>query len=437
MRIVEPLFCLLLAACGGDLVAVTEAPTLSPPDPIAGRAAFVTSCAGCHMSRDGWDLAYFGFADSTIVRRALKHVPLQTARDIAAHIRTLQVAPVGRLARPFQPGGTQLADDRAFALQIFGADDWPAEMDAVRLRAFDPRAIPVGLDMPMWSKESSDLDWMPNDSLPGDLLDAQGGAPRYALEAYYADPTLDHLGAAVVALGTAGEEAGPCAFRPKGVDPAACFEVRRWVASLVAVHFLRYGMPDTVDRVFSDTWWDVGDLARKITDERLPEHASIASPWLYMGWTFDQHRILPYLVAGLETRGWSRLATFVMMRSMVEQQEDRVAPYRNLQSAVSLAPAHWAANVLESGLNILIAQINEGNAPKDARVQEAADEIARAFMHAQAKAPAETQELEPLREQLFARLGVTTASANFDRAEDRRRAEDRPPRHRRSRRAAP
>src|SRR5688572_2895560 len=144
MRILEPLFCLLLAACGGDLVAVTEAPTLSPPDPVAGRVAFETSCAGCHMSRDGWDLAYFGFADSTIVRRALKHVPLETARDIAAHIRSLQVAPVGRLARPFQPGGTRLADDRAFAMEIFGADDWPAEIDAAKISTANARSSEIG-----------------------------------------------------------------------------------------------------------------------------------------------------------------------------------------------------------------------------------------------------------------------------------------------------
>ncbi|MFN2420490.1 MAG: hypothetical protein ABR527_03835, partial [Gemmatimonadota bacterium] len=51
-----------------------EPPPAPPADVVAGRAAFTTVCAACHSSRDGFDLAFFGFSDSTIVRRAVFHV---------------------------------------------------------------------------------------------------------------------------------------------------------------------------------------------------------------------------------------------------------------------------------------------------------------------------------------------------------------------------
>src|SRR5687768_9145717 len=95
----------------------------SPEPPLAdvatGRVAFSTVCAACHSSRDGFDLAFFGFPDSTIVRRAVFHVDSAVARDIAAHVRTLGSAGAPRTARIFQPGGVILAGDVAFATSLF------------------------------------------------------------------------------------------------------------------------------------------------------------------------------------------------------------------------------------------------------------------------------------------------------------------------------
>ncbi|NOT07440.1 MAG: hypothetical protein HOP28_04455 [Gemmatimonadales bacterium] len=89
---------------------VSPAPPAPPvADQVAaiarGHTAFESSCASCHASRDGFDLAFFGFGKSNIVRRAVRHVPQSTAEDIAAYIASLGVASRGRSFRIFQPRG--------------------------------------------------------------------------------------------------------------------------------------------------------------------------------------------------------------------------------------------------------------------------------------------------------------------------------------------
>ncbi|HAC06969.1 MAG TPA: hypothetical protein DCF71_14060, partial [Gemmatimonadetes bacterium] len=109
-----------------------------PVSAILGHEAFLAECANCHASQDGFDLAFFSFPDSTIVRRALGHVDAPTADDIVAYIRTLMVDPVGRFEASFQPGGEVLADDLEFAMRLFGADAWPSGMTTADLLAIDP-----------------------------------------------------------------------------------------------------------------------------------------------------------------------------------------------------------------------------------------------------------------------------------------------------------
>ena len=48
---------------------VEEAPDLTDlGDPMAGAVAFQEECASCHASGDGFDLAFFAFTDTTIIR---------------------------------------------------------------------------------------------------------------------------------------------------------------------------------------------------------------------------------------------------------------------------------------------------------------------------------------------------------------------------------
>ncbi|MDH3224372.1 MAG: hypothetical protein OEO23_11700, partial [Gemmatimonadota bacterium] len=119
-------------------------------DPQLGALVFRDSCAGCHTSRDGLDLVTFGYGDATVLRRALGHVDSTAARNILAHLRTLDVppAPGGHRAltpatRLFQPGGRLLADDPAFALELFGEDAWPPGLSTDGLRDLDPRDVAV------------------------------------------------------------------------------------------------------------------------------------------------------------------------------------------------------------------------------------------------------------------------------------------------------
>jgi len=430
MRFFEPMLLMFLACTGGPSSAVGPPPD-PPGNPVAGREAFLASCSGCHSSRDGFDLAYFGYDDSTIIRRARKHVSLQAARDIVAHIRSLNVAPVDdERELIFQPGGRAFGNDVEFALALFGEDRWPVDIDADRLRAMDTRSVVVPLELPAWSNEFDDFDWMPNEPLPTALLEARGGGARTALEAYYATPSLETLREAVLALRAAEQEDGPCVGKPKPEEPVACFEARRWVASLIAVHFLRHGAPQPIDRLYADAWWDVGDLSRKISSD-LPNGVAISTSWLYLGWSLGRtDRILAYIINQLDNRDRRRLATFIMMRTMVDlTPEDRAAPYRKLRGAVEVSPPHWTADVLHSGIEILLEEIEKGNIPRDRALDEAFQAATDAFQVAGSKAPAATAELEPLRQRLILAL----RNAQFQRANREAQVESRRGERRRAR----
>ncbi|HEX9108963.1 MAG TPA: hypothetical protein VF832_17070, partial [Longimicrobiales bacterium] len=150
-------------------------------DAVRGSAAFAASCSGCHASGDGHDLAFFNFTDTTIIRRAVKHVDTLTAYDIVAHIRALGVRPASETVRLFQPGDEVLAGDVAFATRLFGADAWPAALTSAGLAAIDPKTVEVAVPFPHWSDEHANTDWMPDSALPASILDDQGQAARAAI----------------------------------------------------------------------------------------------------------------------------------------------------------------------------------------------------------------------------------------------------------------
>ena len=101
-------------------------------NPVLGQLAFEQSCSGCHASRDGFDLKTFGFSDTTIIRRAVKHVDTATARNIVAYIHGLSAPPNHRELRLFQPKGAPIATDVEFAVALFNRDAWPSDMTTAR-----------------------------------------------------------------------------------------------------------------------------------------------------------------------------------------------------------------------------------------------------------------------------------------------------------------
>ena len=51
----------------------------------------------------------------------------------------------------------------------------------------------VTLDLPVWSSEGFESDWMPAHPLSADVLGVDGGVMQGALDNYYASPTNDGL----------------------------------------------------------------------------------------------------------------------------------------------------------------------------------------------------------------------------------------------------
>ena len=360
------------AACDSTTVPRLDEPPETTANAVAGQIAFLDQCARCHASQDGFDLAFFSFPDSTIIRRALNHVDTTTSLDIVAYIRTLSVDPVGRFDRSFQPGGLQLDDDLSFAMGLFGGDVWPSSLTAEQLAAINPIDVPVALAFPLWSFEETNIDWMPDEPLPDAILDYDGGVARGALAAYYATGTDAWLIQTVGALRSVDRREAnadaPCLTEdPERFRPEACFEVRRWTSSLVAQHMLRSGRSDPIDPVLHDSWWDVGNAARKSLQrgatpiENAEENWAV---WMYMGWAFspDRHASV-YLGNALSRLGLPRHATFVALRAQSARRPESSDPYADLASVARFAPEHWLFEASSFGYRHLIDRLESGDSP--------------------------------------------------------------------------
>jgi len=329
---------LVLWGCGAsDGGAPTGPEPADPPsllgDPRAGEVAFVESCAECHASRDGFDLAHFDFSPFDVIRRAVAHVDSATARDIAAHIEALDAARLRRTVSPFQPGGkirgaqpyfvtSNANDDRDFWTEALGTPGWPAGLTAEALRAIDPRDIPVPLSMPRWSLEGSDEDWMPDVPVPAEIMDYAGGAVRTALAAYYANPTEANLLAVLTPFGEATKGPDLPCWRE---DPVPCFDARRWMASLGAQHYLRSGAGGRVPTEVARVWWDVGEseIALQVLTT-TPEDRDAAfrsgARWMYVAFAQDPEAFREpagYMGTFLRSQGLDRVSLFAALRRMV------------------------------------------------------------------------------------------------------------------------
>ncbi|MDP2956909.1 MAG: hypothetical protein Q8N53_10860 [Longimicrobiales bacterium] len=369
----------LLGGCGDGPLGVIEAPrseavTLaSNAATAAGRAAFTTSCATCHASRDGFDLAFFGFADSTIVRRAVSHVDTSTALQIVQHIRALGVRPVGRSMRPFQV--PTAASDVAFAQRLFGRDAWPEALTERALLALDPKRVAAAVAFPVWSDEATNLDWMPGEPLPPSVQGPPDGAAQKALRAYYAGRTDLRLVRAVGALRQAANNkaTGPCAQSDDGAlaDPAVCFEATRWIAALGAQHALRTNLdlsePVSGSTAVQDAFWDVGQAARRgLVKNKAPIPNAEANwvGWMYLGWVLAPgNHASGYTASGLGRVGLPRHATFVALRSLAARPAESHQPFADLATAAGQAPVGWLPAAYATGISVLEARAVRGWKP--------------------------------------------------------------------------
>lgn len=386
-------------------------PLTRPADAALGRAAFRESCANCHTSIDGFDLAYFGYADSTILRRGTRHVDTLTAHDIVAHIRTISTAAVPRTTRPLQPGGTVAASDADFSIQLFGRDAWPADLTVTQLRAIAPQNVVIALPLPLWSDEASNLDWLPDSVMPDGLLDDAGGQPRTLLAAYHASPTTDNLLRALTALRAAerrsGNPAAPCVFNDAARwKPRECFDARRWQASLVLQHLMRSGMTERIEARMHDTWWDVG-IAAMQGGSRIDYAAENWAAWTYLSWIVDPVRQPSALTAdGLVDLGLRRHATFVALRSLVSRVLTDIEAYADIEAAANVATDAWVHDAVMFGLRALTERVETGDLPRPESRGRARSHVDAALDRACARVTAaQCAELRSYAEPLTARLG--------------------------------
>lgn len=369
----------LIAACS-DVVGSSDI-----GDPVAGRTAFVESCASCHPSHDGLDLAMFAFPDTTIIRRALSHVSEATARDIVAHIRTFDVAPASRDARPFQPGGRVLESDITFAINLFGADAWPADLSAHDLAAIDPRDVAVAIPFPQWSSEADNTDWLSDVPFPESLLDRRPASPtlrtpRTYLDRYYDVWNTSDVTRAVIALRMAvmddRDAAAPCDELSSGHPFArgeperveACFNALRWIASLAAQHALR-NPSEPIPHEFHEIWWDVGNAIGNDSTSPIDQRALNRAAWRFLGWTFApgdiRHNDVVYATDDLAELGLPRHAVFNSLRAMIARESWTRVPYEDAARAVLHAPDSWTYDVLRFGYEYLLSRLEAGIWPDD------------------------------------------------------------------------
>lgn len=402
-------------------IACSEA-GLDPNDPTAvtanvtlGQHAFEQSCAGCHASNDGFDLRTFGFTDTTIIRRASKHVDGATARNIVAYIHTLQAPQNAKSAGLFQPTGNAIAGDIEFAVALFGRDAWPDDMTTAQLASIDPRKIAVAIRMPVWADEESNLDWMPDAALPAGVLDHNGGMARAAIAGYHAAPTIENLTRAVNALKSADRSTSnaqaPCLLDDSvRVRYRECFEVRRWTSTLVAMHMLRNGISGDLGGKLHDVWWDVGNAARKSRSDKSVPIANVNqnwAAWMFLGWSFDPSlHSSSYTGGGFRQLNLMRHATFVALRSQVARPRNSVNVYEDLANAARFAPAAWTVSATSFALRHAQERLDAGERLATAeQLAMAVSDVNTALVEANRKIPASDKlKLQVLAQPVLAKL---------------------------------
>ena len=412
---IAALLTLSVSACTQPTVPGDDNPPLVDlGDPVAGELAFHDECASCHASRDGFDLAHFGYSDTTILRRAVGHVDTTTALDIVAHVRSLGVTRTSRDERIFQPGGELLTGDLDFATRLFGSDAWPDTLTTAGLLALNPRDIPVAVPFPVWSDEQSNRDWMPDAAFPDALLDFGDGEARARLQEYRSTQSVQDLISALQALVASDREDGnpeaPCVDLLDRLEPAACFDARRWVSSFGAQFMLRHNLNASVHNTLHDVWWDIGHVARRTVlsdgfEGEIPDALDNWVTWMYTGWSFEPERHASfYLAAGLARAEMPRHATFHVLRAQVARMEGSVAPYLDAANVPRYGHEPWIMEGLTFAYQHLLERLDAGDRPEDELAQaraevESAYELAEPFVTS-----AEADALRSLRDQILAQL---------------------------------
>lgn len=422
---------LAVAACASERItspgaahptALNASIVFLPPS-VTGQQAFESQCTPCHSNRDGFDAAYFSYTDTNIVRRALGHVDTATAWRIADYIRLLSVPKVPESTRLFQPGGgLVLGTDASFAVQLFGADQWPSSLTRAQLLAIDPRDVAISFALPQWSNEANKpTEWVAKTPLDAATLDFGGARVRTALASYEASPSPSTLGLAVQAIWEVTKTGwrtpdAPCPYqwRKTAPDWNACFNALTWASSLGADYMLRRGLTGFVDARLSNVWWQTGMTAHHSRQQTsvppVPSAKEAAEVWFYLGWMMNPAGVEAiYTTTLLKERGRPRQATWVAERSLVARlpnvwSED-VNPFADFLEVTTVAPTNWTVNATRFALAELLRRLQSGGHPPAANVYTARSAVQSGMAKVKARiTAAEYAPLQALANQVLALL---------------------------------
>lgn len=354
-------------------------------DPLKGEKLVESVCADCHAATDGWDLAAFGFPDTTIHRRGTGHVTEQEVQDIIRFVESKdEDLPEGvgngeSDRAPFQPGGRVLDSDKEFAMELFAQDQWPEDLTEEELLSIDPRELPVPLEMPRWSVEKKDQDWISERPLPEHIRTESDF--QSALSQYRQTQSDEDLVRTVRAFDNALTEGEQFPGEHGNTGREAffeSFEMYRWLSTLIGTHYLRSGSSDLPERVdgqpveeryfgMSNPWWRVGDIMRRFDafrDDEPDEALKIAARWFYLAWSFRQDvpgHEQKYMVDALtQGFGLGRVAAFGLAYGAVASRPNNHHIYTDLY-AVERAQKSWQGNLTIFLLEHLIGRWKSGD----------------------------------------------------------------------------
>jgi hypothetical protein len=311
---------------------------VAPGNPAQGKLNFIANCARCHTGT-GEDLHDFQFPKSDIMRRGLNHCDTQCIVDIIASVNAMTTPDTMAPNKiPFQPGGRVLAGDSAFAVNLWGQDQFSLISRDSMLK-INPVKLPIGFALLKWSDENSPYDWLPgaNQSNAGEIPTGVALAAQSKLDAYNKNPTattaMAYVGSVLANASLASIVDAPCLFTAANVaryQPQVCADVGKHNAVFLYTHSLRFGTVAQDAPIFSGQWWEDGHVIHKAqqmsgqgcgTKCDLPMRDEQIAGWIYLGWMWDRALNKNSLYGGgpLNDLGFNRHVSFIIARTMVER----------------------------------------------------------------------------------------------------------------------